>query len=294
MSASQQYASQTGADARHLASNINPDSPTSPPSNGGHSASRNTGHEDAALGVPFRTTAKRVSMQDVDHEIEETLQTNAIESYFGKDGSPRADHQSNSREAGATQRAGSHGITNLSETFDERQNSVHGRTNLKILIRDAKISSETPSLLLPKAQLQAMATSDTQAPHIEAAIDVERLGSLGLKKRRREQTSDLPPVDNTASSDDGGRDSRRSKVDCDCDDVHTWWMTLKIGEMNEAVDRIDTAIGLAMNLSYGSNNMDNITIEYNLIDLLKELREILESAKDDMRAEGGRDREATG
>ncbi|CZS99480.1 uncharacterized protein RAG0_07836 [Rhynchosporium agropyri] len=127
---------------------------------------------------------------------------------------------STSRDAGATQQAGSNGITNLSKTFDERQESVQG-------------------------------------------------------------------------SDDSAPGSKRSKVDCDYDDVHIWWITLKIGEMNEVVNRIDTAIDLVMKLLYGSNNIDNITIEYNLIDLLKESREILDSAKDDMRAEGGRDREAT-
>ena len=81
-------------------------------------------------------------------------------------------------------------------------------------------------------------------------------------------------------------------MDCDCEDDHSWWMTIKIGDMNEALHRIDAAIGLVMKLAYESNDLDNVTIN-NLVGLLKNSRAILDSAKDDMRAEGGIDREAT-
>jgi len=82
-------------------------------------------------------------------------------------------------------------------------------------------------------------------------------------------------------------------VDCDCEDDHTWWMTIKIGEMNEVLQRIDTAIGVVKMLSNGSNDLGNIITEYNLIDLLKESRAILDDAKDDIKTKGGRDKEAT-
>ena len=66
MSASRQYAAPSSVDARHLASsNINSDSPTSQPAKGGHSASRDTGPEDASLNILCHTAAKLGYMQDV-------------------------------------------------------------------------------------------------------------------------------------------------------------------------------------------------------------------------------------
>ena len=153
-----------------------------------------------------------------------------------------------------------------------------------------------------------MATSGTHARQVGTANALEGLCSVRLKKRRREQTSNLSHVKHTESkprfplclsiltiqgSDDGARGSKRTKVDCDCEDDHTWWMTIKIGEMNEVLHRIDTAIGLVMKTSYGSNDLGNIITEYNLIDLLKESRAILDDAKDDIKTKGGRDKEAT-
>ena len=153
-----------------------------------------------------------------------------------------------------------------------------------------------------------MATSGTHARQVGTANPLEGLCSVRLKKRRREQTSNLSHVKHTESkprfplclsiltsqgSDDGARGSKRTKVDCDCEDDHTWWMTIKIGEMNEVLQRIDTAIGVVKMLSNGSNDLGNIITEYNLIDLLKESRAILDDAKDDIKTKGGRDKEAT-
>ncbi|KAH6704166.1 hypothetical protein BKA61DRAFT_680419 [Leptodontidium sp. MPI-SDFR-AT-0119] len=139
---------------------------------------------------------------------------------------------------------------------------------------------------------EAVATRGAEAPQVGTGNALGKLGSVGLNKRRREQTSNLSAVDTNESSDDGARGSKRSKVDCDCEDDHLWWMTIKIGDMNEALHRIDAAIGLVVGLAYGSNDLDSVTIN-NLVDLLKNSRAILDSAKDDMRAEGGIDREAT-
>ena len=238
-----------------------------------------------------------------------TFGANAMNSYSRKAEISRADYQSTNRKSGVSQQAGSHGITNLSDTFDETQNFIQGRTNLEILGRDAKFSPETPPLL-PAAgtQLQAVATSGTHARQVGTANALEGLCSVRLKKRRREQTSNLSHVKHTESkprfplclsiltiqgSDDGARGSKRTKVDCDCEDDHTWWMTIKIGEMNEVLQRIDTAIGVVKMLSNGSNDLGNIITEYNLIDLLKESRAILDDAKDDIKTKGGRDKEAT-
>jgi len=70
-------------------------------------------------------------------------------------------------------------------------------------------------------------------------------------------------------------------------------MTIKISKMNEVFYRIDIAIGLVMKTLYGLNDLDNFAIEYNLIDLFKESRGILDNVKNDMKTEGERDREAT-
>jgi hypothetical protein len=143
MSASRQYAAPSGVDAQHLASsNINPDSPTSQPSNGGHSASRDTGNEDAALNILCHTAANLGYMQHVGYGFDGSCVRSGTIS--------RADYQSTNSEAGASQQDGSHGITNLPETV--------GTGNA-----------------------------------------LEKPGSVGLNKRRREQTSNLSTVDDTRS-----------------------------------------------------------------------------------------------
>ncbi|KAH7378946.1 hypothetical protein BKA64DRAFT_714117 [Cadophora sp. MPI-SDFR-AT-0126] len=295
MSASRQYAASSGVcDAHHLTpSNINPDSPTSQPSNGGHSAGRDTasegqeGHEDAPFNILCHAAAGLRYMQNVGYGFDgTTFQENAMGDCSLNDEISEADYKSANCEAGTCQQAGSNGITKLSESFKETINSAQRRTSVEMLVKDAKMS---PPLLPSGAQL--LATRSTEVPQVETGNDVEKLGSVN-NKRRREQTSNLSIVDNTESSDGGARGSKRSKVDCDCEDDHSWWMTIKIGDMNEALHRIDAAIGLVMKLAYGSNDLGNVTIS-NLVGLLKNSRAILDSAKDDMRAEGGRDREAT-
>ncbi|KAH9205166.1 hypothetical protein DL95DRAFT_397897 [Leptodontidium sp. 2 PMI_412] len=296
MSASRQYAASSGVcDSQHLtSSNINPDSPISQLSNGGHSAGRDTasegqeGHEDAPFNILCHAAAGLRYMQNVGYGFDgATFQENAMGNCSLNDEISEADYKSTNREAGTCQKAGSHGITKLSESFEETQNSTQSRTSVEMLVRDAN----TPPLLPSGAQLQAVGTRGAEAPQVGTGNDVEKLGSVS-NKRRREQASNLSIVDNTESSDDGARGSKRSKVDCDCEDDHSWWMTIKIGDMNEALHRIDAAIGLVMKLAYGSNDLDNVTIN-NLVGLLKNSRAILDSAKDDMRAEGGIDREAT-
>ncbi|PVH67629.1 hypothetical protein DL98DRAFT_600290 [Cadophora sp. DSE1049] len=302
MSASRQYAASSGVcDAQHpTSSNINPDSPTSQPSNGGHSAGRDTAsegqerHEASPFDILCHAAARLRYMQHVGDGLDRllTFEENVMGNCSRKDEISEVDYKSTNRAAGTSRQAGSHGITKLSETFEATQDSIRSRTSVEVLVRGAKTSPGTPPLLPPGAPLQVAATRGTEAPQVGTGNSLGKLGSVSLNKRRREQTSNLSAVDNTGSSDDGARGSKRSKVDCDCEDDHSWWMTIKIGDMNEALHRIDTAIGLVMKLAYGSNDLDDITIN-NLVGLLKDSRGILDSAKDDMRAEGGRDREAT-
>ncbi|KAH7370281.1 hypothetical protein BKA65DRAFT_544992 [Rhexocercosporidium sp. MPI-PUGE-AT-0058] len=298
MSASRQYAASSGVcDAQHLTSpNINPDSPTSQLSNSGHSAGRDTasevqeGHKDAPFNALCHAAAGLRYMQNVGYGA--TFQENAIGNCSLDDEISEADYKSTNSEAGTCQQAGSHSITKLSKSFEETQNSAQSKTSVEMLVRDAKMSPGTPLLLPSGAQLEAVATRGAEAPQVGTGNALGKLGSVSLNKRRREQTSNLSAVDTNESSDDGTRGSKRSKVDCDCEDDHSWWMTVKIGDMNEALHRIDAAIGLVMKLAYGSNDLNNVIIN-NLDGLLKSSREILDSAKDDIRAEGGINREAT-
>ena len=107
----------------------------------------------------------------------------------------KVDYKSTNREAGTCQQTGSHGITKLSERFEEIQNSARSRTSVEMLVRDAKMSPGTPPLLPSGAQLQAVATRGAEAPQVGTGNDLGKLGSVGLNKRRREQTSNLSAVD---------------------------------------------------------------------------------------------------
>jgi hypothetical protein len=66
-------------------------------------------------------------------------------------------------------------------------------------------------------------------------------------------------------------------------------MTVKIGDLNNVLQRISVAIGLIGELAYKSDNMDPIALG-NLVELLKDSQGLLESAKDDMKNEGGVER----
>ena len=79
-------------------------------------------------------------------------------------------------------------------------------------------------------------------------------------------------------------------MDCDCDTDHSWWMTVKIGDLNEVLERIHAAMGLVGKLAYKKEDLDEIAVG-NLVDLLKDSQGILKSAKYDMIEEGGIDRQ---
>jgi hypothetical protein len=65
-------------------------------------------------------------------------------------------------------------------------------------------------------------------------------------------------------------------------------MTVKIGDLNAVLERIYAVMKLEGKLPYNLENLDQIA---NLSDLLKDVKGILQSAKHDMIAEGGTDRE---
>ena len=67
-------------------------------------------------------------------------------------------------------------------------------------------------------------------------------------------------------------------------------MTVKIDDLNKVLQRISAAMGLVGNLAYKSEDMDPIALG-NLVELLKDSQGLLESAKDDMKNEGGVDLE---
>jgi len=67
-------------------------------------------------------------------------------------------------------------------------------------------------------------------------------------------------------------------------------MTVKISDLNKALQRIYTTIGLVGKLAYKPEDLDQITVR-NLVDFLKDSQGILESTKDDMIEEGRIDKE---
>ena len=110
----------------------------------------------------------------------------------------RADPQSTKHEGETSQQAGSYGIINLSETFEETKISVQSRTDVEMLVRFTKLSPETPPL--SGAQLEVVATRVTEAPQVGTGNALETLGSVKLQKRRREQKLSLLTQDNDTDS----------------------------------------------------------------------------------------------
>ncbi|XMA13653.1 hypothetical protein WAI453_006444 [Rhynchosporium graminicola] len=274
-------------DAHELtSSNFRPDSPTSQPSTHGHSASRDIVSENQKLYevVPFNTlshaTAELYDIQNMSDGVEgETSREYSMKKHSQTD--KQADYQSINCDARNSQ----------FETFKETCTSVSSTNNVEMLVREEK-TSPGPLPLLSGAGLQAGATSGTEVPHFGIENALETLRSGGLKERRQEQISQILAADNTGSSDDSGPGSKKLKVDCDCDNDHTSWMTIKIDNMNEALHQIDDARSLVWKLAFDLNDLYNNTI-HEVLGHLKNSWRIVDSAKDDMRAEGGFDREAT-
>ncbi|KAH8790886.1 hypothetical protein F5882DRAFT_377229 [Hyaloscypha sp. PMI_1271] len=173
-----------------------------------------------------------------------------------------------------------------------------GRTDVEVLIRYPEGSHGTapPLEAQPRVlgtlvlRMRSGAGSSAAVPRMSMEKALEVPGNARPSKRRWEQESNLTTRDNQTKSSDHTQYSKKAKVDCDYDTDHSWWMTVKISDLNKVLQRIHAAIGLVGKLAYKLEDLDEIAVG-NLVDLLKDSQGILKSAKDDMIEEGGTDRE---